>query len=129
MSLRRFSSLSVSLAAPVLHVLASSTDEIRWNYSDYYPTDLSSLDFVGVMKPFHDKYTSSSTQFAIGETGLGLAASVADRLAWLKSMTASETKTAMPHLVAVSWFNYMKGYDFRVVGSGVDQSTVVQYLA
>jgi hypothetical protein len=75
---------------------------------DYYPKSTSGNSFVDVMKPFHDAYTSASgPHFAIGEIGLGVAADMSSRLAWFKDMTSAETKSAMPHYVAVSWFNYV----------------------
>lgn len=120
---------------------------------------MNNLDFVGTMKPFHDKYSKSrsplprsilqeslgliiscvvlplfslsaseTTKFAIGETGLGVAADMSARLEWLQQMTSQATKDAMPHLISVSWFNYMKGYDFRVAGKSVDQGGLASYL-
>jgi hypothetical protein len=54
------------------------------------------------MKAFHDKYTSSSgIKFAIGEIGLGQAAPMAARVAWLENILASGSQ--MPNMIAVSW--------------------------
>ncbi|KEI40561.1 glycoside hydrolase family 26 protein [Mixia osmundae IAM 14324] len=76
---------------------------------DYYPKD-SSASFVDTMKPFHDKYTTSSgPYFAIGETGLGYAGTMQQRMAWAEEITSAATKAAMPNFVSASWFNYQKG--------------------
>lgn len=98
--------------------------------SDYYPKDLNNLDFISVMKPFHDKYSTSptllssflrfphqelrrrciclytasaTTKFAIGETGLGVTSTVAQRNQWLEMITSAKTKQAMPNFISVSW--------------------------
>jgi len=77
-------------------------------HSDYYPKQTSGNSFVDVMKPFHDAYTSENgPHFAIGEIGLGVGAPMANRLDWFKDMTSSNTKSEMPHYIAVSWFNYV----------------------
>ncbi|GAA5967988.1 hypothetical protein JCM3765_005568 [Sporobolomyces pararoseus] len=97
---------------------------------DYYPKSTSGNSFVDVMKPFHDAYTSASgPHFAIGEIGLGVAADMNSRLAWFKDMTSAETKSAMPHYVAVSWFNYYKdNYSYKIAGDSGDYVTK-QYLS
>ena len=83
---------------------------------DYYPKSTSGNSFVDDMKPFHHAYTSSSgPHFAIGEIGLGVAADMNSRLAWFKDMTSAETKSAMPHYVAVSWFNYVSRVQRRTL--------------
>lgn len=76
---------------------------------DYYPSSSSDLSdgFLTAMQPFHDKYASSSRQFAIGETGLGWSGSASQKVDWLKSITAA--KSSMTHLTSVAWFNYQKG--------------------
>ncbi|GAA6046941.1 hypothetical protein JCM3770_003440 [Rhodotorula araucariae] len=84
---------------------------------DWYPKQASNFDFAngsgGNMKAFHDKYTSSSgIKFAIGEIGLGQAADMSARVAWLENIMGSNEQ--MPNMLAVSWFNYYKGYDFRL---------------
>lgn len=80
---------------------------------DYYPKETSGFDgmFVKAMKGLHDKYCSENgPKFAIGEIGNGGSWSMDQRLAWLKDITSSATKAAMPHYIAASWFNYHKGY-------------------
>ncbi|KAK4703817.1 hypothetical protein P7C70_g2397, partial [Phenoliferia sp. Uapishka_3] len=98
-------------------------------YDEYYPDDPSTVDIIGIdwypsdattsfvdgVQPFHDKYTSSTTKFAQGETGLAQAGSISDRLTWLTQMTSSATASALPNLISISWFNYYKGYEFRIV--------------
>lgn len=71
--------------------------------SDYYPTDLNSLDFVKVMKPFHDLYTNDRIKFAIGETGLGIDAPIQDRLNWLEIISSPATMQALPNFISLSW--------------------------
>ncbi|GAA5897207.1 uncharacterized protein JCM6883_006616 [Sporobolomyces salmoneus] len=97
---------------------------------DYYPKQTSGNSFVDIMKPFHDAYTSENgPHFAIGEIGLGVAADMSSRLAWFKDMTSAETKAAMPHYVAVSWFNYYKdNYSYKIAADSGDY-VVKQYLA
>lgn len=67
------------------------------------------------MKPLHDLLTTNgktkvrahpgsgspltAPQFAIGETGLGFAGSIEDRVNWMKQITSQETKNALPNLV------------------------------
>lgn len=97
---------------------------------DYYPStnDPSSTAFVDTMQGFHDKYCSDSLIFAIGETGLGVSATIAQRLAWFEQITSAATAKAMPYFKAVSWFNYDKGYDFKIAGVTGDSVTKA-YLA
>ncbi|ORY70779.1 glycoside hydrolase superfamily [Leucosporidium creatinivorum] len=92
---------------------------------DYYPKETSGYDFVGTMKTFHDRYTSSDgPHFAIGEIGNGVTTTMSQRLAWLQDITSTATKTAMPNFIACSWFNYHKGYDFRI--AAVDGDSVIK---
>ncbi|GAA5936615.1 hypothetical protein JCM1841_004628 [Sporobolomyces salmonicolor] len=114
-------------------------------YEEYYPDDPSTVDIIGVdwypmatsdfdfaygsanMQAFHDKYTSADgTKFAIGETGLGETATMAQRLAWLQNIV--DSSSTMTNMIAVSWFNYYKGYDFRIAAVSGD-SIVQAYLA
>jgi len=87
---------------------------------DYYPSQ--SGTFVSRMKNFHDKYTSDTVKFAIGETGWGQSADITTRLAYVEELTSAETLAALPNLIGISWFNFMKGYDFRIV-TGDDSTT------
>lgn len=52
---------------------------------------------------------------------------MSDRLSWLKQMTSTNTKSSMQYLTAISWFNYYKGYDFRIAGV-TGASDVYAYL-
>jgi len=92
---------------------------------DYYPGE-GNEDFLGVMQGFHDQYASSSTLFAIGETGLGYAGAASARVNWLQQIT--QAKSSMQYLTSVSWFNYYKGYDFRVVDP-TDSSTTAAFTS
>ena len=73
-------------------------------------TNVAVADFVNGgadMKAFHDKYTSANgIKFAIGEIGLGQAAPMSARVAWLENIMAAQPQ--MPNMLAVSWFNYHK---------------------
>lgn len=97
---------------------------------DWYPKQQSGFDFVNGgagMKAFHDKYTSANgIKFAIGEIGLGQAAPMSARVAWLENIMSSQSQ--MPNMIAVSWFNYYKGYDFRIAACDSDYMTK-QYFA
>jgi len=99
------------------------------SYRAYEPEDMSTVDLVGVdfypkslkkgnefvntMKAFHDRYAVNGRKFAIGETGLGFAGSPQDRLSWLKQIMSC--KSQLPQMIAAAWFNFEKGYDYRVV--------------
>ncbi|KAH9815356.1 family 26 glycoside hydrolase [Melampsora americana] len=81
---------------------------------DYYPKSISTgTEFVDTMKSFHDKYAVDGRMFAIGEIGLGYAGSKAERINWLKQIIAA--KDQLPRMINVSWFNFQKGYDYRIV--------------
>ncbi|KAM0754252.1 hypothetical protein T439DRAFT_323118 [Meredithblackwellia eburnea MCA 4105] len=106
-------------------------------YDEYFPDDISTVDLIGVdwypsdpstsfvsgVKNFHDKYTSSTLKFAQGETGLASGMTINDRLTWVKQLTSSETASALPNYIATSWFNYYKGYDFRIAAVSGDSVT------
>ncbi|KAI5474492.1 glycoside hydrolase family 26 protein [Pseudohyphozyma bogoriensis] len=92
---------------------------------DYYPTTNSptSTDFLNEMQSFHDAYCSESLAFAIGETGLGQEATIAQRLSWAEAITSSTVASAMPYYIAASWFNYDKGYVFSIADTDGDSVT------
>lgn len=71
---------------------------------------------------FHDKYTNDKVKFAIGETGWGQSADISTRLAYVAELTSDATLQALPNLIGISWFNFYKGYDFRIV-TGDDSTT------
>jgi len=87
---------------------------------DHYPDQGDISDAVDAYKPFHDAYCSQGIQFAIGETGLGYAGPVSDRISWLTNIASA--KSSMSCFESMSWFNYIKGYDFKVVDPA-DSST------
>lgn len=103
--------------------------------------------FAQELQAFHDLYSkffsihltqsfclfvlllaSDTVKMAQGETGLGADASISDRLAWLKEITSTNTANKMKNMIAVSWFNYVKGYDFRVIGPSGTKATA-SYLS
>jgi len=48
----------------------------------------------------------------VGETGLGYAGSITDRLTWFESIVGA--KTSLKYLISVSWFNYIKEWDYKI---------------
>ncbi|CAH7687267.1 glycoside hydrolase superfamily [Phakopsora pachyrhizi] len=91
---------------------------------DYYPKALSTgSEFIDTMKKFHDTYAVQGRMFAIGETGLGYAGSDSDKMSWLKQLTSA--KVSLPKMIAFSWFNYQKTYDYRIIGE--KQSTITNF--
>ena len=100
-------------------------DHIDYVGIDYYcpaPGSLRASDFVRKMKPLHDKYCSAARPFVLGETGLHFDASeggnIDAKLAWLNAVTGKEARRGLPHMVGVSWFNYEKDRDYRLVWVG-----------
>lgn len=91
---------------------------------DYYPQD-PSASFLDAMQPFYDygKSLNKNIQFAIGETGLGSGDDINSRLQWLGSIMSAETKKAMPDFVSCTWFNYNKGYNFKLVDENDSATT------
>lgn len=94
---------------------------------DYYPKSISKgTEFVTTMKAFHDKFAVDGRKFAIGETGLGYAGSQEDRVSWLKQVMSS--KSQLPNMIAASWFNYEKEYDYRIVSPSISSGGVTAIL-
>jgi hypothetical protein len=92
---------------------------------DYYcpaPGCLDAADFVRKMKPLHDKYASRNRPFILGETGLHFDATEGKgtqaKLKWLHVVTGREARSKLPHLSGVSWFNYEKDRDYRLIYVG-----------
>lgn len=79
--------------------------------------------------PQHDEYASETTLFAIGETGLGYAGSPDEKTQWAKAVSDAKTN-GMQYLTSSSWFNYQKGYDFKICDPENDQTTqaYISYL-
>lgn len=113
-------------------------------YEEYYPDDPTTVDIIGVdfypnqgsdldsafttaMQGFHDKYCSDSGPiFAIGETGLGYAGSASDKVQWINAI--AQSKSSMPYMTGVSWFNYEKGYNFKIADPN-DSTTTAAYIS
>jgi len=93
---------------------------------DFYPQSLSDGTFLNAMQEFHDTYASATIPMALGETGLGYSGAASDRVSWL-SQIASAT-SSMPYLKACTWFNYQKGYDFKLIDTA-DTSTTDAFMS
>ena len=96
--------------------------------SGWYPTQ-GDVDIVGM-----DVYPKGGSQFAdvyqnfcqhwpnipfiIGETGSNNGGSTSDKNAWLKQLTDKSALQACPNYLGFSWFEYLKGVDFRIATGG-----------
>lgn len=122
-------SAAVKSIAPLVKMWWTPNVDTASGYSAYEPSDMSSVDLVGIdfypksltgndflqqMQAFHDKYAVDGRVFAIGETGLGWAGSSSDKFKWLDEVC--KAKTSMPQFVSMSWFNFDKEYDYKIVG-------------
>jgi hypothetical protein len=90
---------------------------------DCYPaSDESTADpqmFDHCYKRFYDTYSAPyDLPFAIGETGAGNG----QKVDWLKQLVSQETHAKYPNYVSLSWFEFDKEADFRVVMT--DQKTL-----
>ena len=96
--------------------------------SGWYPTQ-GSVDIIGM-----DIYPKGGSRFAsvyqnfcqqwpdipfiIGETGSDNGGSTSDKNAWLKQLTDKSALQACPNYLGFSWFEYLKGVDFRIATGG-----------
>ena len=103
--------------------------------SGWYPTQ-GTVDIVGM-----DIYPKGGSQFAdvyqnfcqhwpnipfiIGETGSDNGGSTSDKNAWLKQLTGKSALQACPNYLGFSWFEYLKGVDFRIATGGNTASSGV----
>lgn len=103
--------------------------------SGWYPTQ-GTVDIVGM-----DIYPKGGSQFAnvyqnfcqqwpnlpfvIGETGSDNGGSSSDKNAWLKQLTDQSALQACPNYLGFSWFEYLKGVDFRIATGGNTASSGV----
>lgn len=98
---------------------------------DYYPpsNDLATAaNYIQTVKPFHDKYSSSSVPFVIAEAGThALDATIQDRINWLEVLSSDQVKSALPNLESITWYNALRktdvlsngvGGDFRILDPG-----------
>ena len=102
---------------------ASATDLSGW-----FPSQ-DTVDIVGM-----DIYPAGGTTFAamyqnfcqnwknipfiIGETGSKDGGSTEDKHAWLQQLTGTAAVQACPNYLGFSWFEYLKGVDFRIATGG-----------
>lgn len=103
---------------------------------DYYcpsPGNLDAADFVRKMRKVHDRYACESRPFLLGETGLHFDAAELStgaarghhhqatevyeqaKLKWLEVVTGKEVGSGLKWMQGVSWFNYEKDRDYRLV--------------
>ncbi|CDU22149.1 uncharacterized protein SPSC_00779 [Sporisorium scitamineum] len=92
---------------------------------DYYcpaPGSLNSTDFIRKMKKVHDNYACATRPFILGETGLHFDADegggIEAKLKWLDLVTGEEARKGLKWMQGVSWFNYEKDRDYRVIWVG-----------
>ncbi|GAC98335.1 glycoside hydrolase [Pseudozyma hubeiensis SY62] len=105
---------------------------------DYYcpaPGCLDPSDFVRKMKKVHDRYASAERPFILGETGLHFDVEQGVdlqqvRLRWLDVVTGREAKKGLKWMTGVSWFNYEKDRDYRVVDldTGERNAAIIEWL-
>lgn len=91
---------------------------------DYYPptNDLATAaNYIQTVKPFHDKYSSSSVPFVIAEAGTHARdATIQDRIIWLETLASDQVKTALPNLESITWYNALRKTDVLSTGVGGD---------
>ena len=104
---------------------ASATDLVS---SGWFPKQ-GNVDIVGM-----DIYPAGGTTFAamyqnfcqnwkdipfiIGETGSKNGGTTEDKHAWLQQLTGTAALQACPNYLGFSWFEYLKGVDFRIATGG-----------
>ncbi|KAK4075555.1 CAZyme family GH26 [Trichoderma harzianum] len=80
---------------------------------DCYP-NAEYQDFEYMYKNFYDRYSAGKNKpFAIGETGAN-----ATYKEWWLSQLVGQSRHEYPNYVSMSWFEYLKGDDFRLVMAG-----------
>lgn len=96
---------------------------------EWYPGD-GSVDLVGIdcypqsteqtfeylYKNFYDRFAAGKNKpFAIGETGTN-----AKFKEWWLTELVTQRRAEYPNFISMSWFEYLKGDDFRLVEAGND---------
>ncbi|TKY86557.1 hypothetical protein EX895_004706 [Sporisorium graminicola] len=91
---------------------------------DFYPSAnnfATAANYIQTVKPFHDKYSSSSVPFVIAEAGTHAQdASLQDRIAWLQVLASDQVKSALPNLESITWYNALRKTDVLSNGVGGD---------
>lgn len=89
---------------------------------DYYPPTnnlATAANYIQTVKPFHDKYSSSSVPFVIAEAGTHQRDStIQDRISWLQVLTSDQVKEQLPNLESVTWYNALRKTDVLSTGVG-----------
>ncbi|KAF2638720.1 glycoside hydrolase [Massarina eburnea CBS 473.64] len=83
---------------------------------DCYPKADDDTSKISLFDKFYGDFYNTFSKandlpFAIGETGAG----TGKKDAWLKTVVSKEVKAKYPNYVSMSWFEYNKEADFRVV--------------
>ena len=81
---------------------------------DIYPK--SGSTFAGIYQNFCQHWPN--IPFIIGETGSDNGGSTSDKHAWLEQLTGKSALQACPNYLGFSWFEYLKGVDFRIATGG-----------
>lgn len=91
---------------------------------DYYPPSnnlATAANYIQTVKPFHDKYSSSSVPFVVAEAGTHARdANITDRIAWLNVLTSDQVKSSLPNLQSITWYNALRKTDVLSNGVGGD---------
>ncbi|KIS70251.1 uncharacterized protein UMAG_06336 [Mycosarcoma maydis] len=91
---------------------------------DFYPPSnelATASNYIQTVKPFHDKYSSSSVPFVIAEAGTHAQdATIQDRIAWLRVLASDRVKTSLPNLESITWYNALRKTDVLSNGVGGD---------
>ncbi|CBQ72524.1 conserved hypothetical protein [Sporisorium reilianum SRZ2] len=91
---------------------------------DFYPPSqalATASNYIQTVKPFHDKYSSSSVPFVIAEAGThALGATIQDRIAWLQVLSSNQVQSALPNLESITWYNALRKTDVLSNGVGGD---------
>ncbi|KAH9818895.1 family 26 glycoside hydrolase [Melampsora americana] len=93
------------------------------NYIEYEPYELSTVDLVGI-----DFYPKKLTGSDFLQTMKSFMINMQlMKFKWLSEIT--EAKSSMPQFITMSWFNFHKEYNYRIVGESELNSKLTSFLA